>query len=395
MTKGGGDCLVCVVGSVDSYLPVLLAEDDADGGEGAFDGPEGGGAAEVVVDDGPAAGGGPAVVVHPETGSGGVEGATAKVFDVCAHGFAMHEAADVGVGFDVEGADVDAGVVLESGVGQAGVVPGVDGVVVVAPGVVQDFAFFSVGETVAHGGKGIGAEVAAFGHHTALEFAEFSVVAVLEGYGPVVLVTHVVASGGLFVWREGRAGLVVAGGVFLLEDLRESEMKEGVVGVDGALVVAPVPVAAFHLVVAAPDGEAGVLGESADLVAGFGFGVEEEVFVVEGVLGAGVGEILPDDEPVLVAEFVEAFAFVEAAAPDADEVEVGFEGEVDEPFVSFIVDAGDEHVGGNPVGAFEEEGAIVDLEDAVVAGVRVFSLEKFDMTKTDLLGGGGERIFVV
>ena len=50
-----------------------------------------------------------------------------------------------------------------------------------------------------------------------------------------------------------------------------------------------------------------------------GFGILAGV----GVVGAGIGEILPDEDAEFVADVVEVFAFVQSAAPDAEHIKAG------------------------------------------------------------------------
>jgi len=64
-----------------------------------------------------------------------------------------------------------------------------------------------------------------------------------------------------------------------------------------------------------------VASESFNGGGGFGFDSLTEPALV-GVVGAGEHKILPDHEPELVAEAVEAVGFVKSSAPDPDEVYV-------------------------------------------------------------------------
>lgn len=86
--------------------------------------------------------------------------------------------------------------------------------------------------------------------------------------------------------------------------------------------------------------------------------------VVQGLLlrvgGAGEREVLPDQQPLLVAEFVEVVALVEAAAPDADQVDARGERLVEAVGDPLPGDPGGEAVVGDPVDSAYEDGLVVD-----------------------------------
>lgn len=76
--------------------------------------------------------------------------------------------------------------------------------------------------------------------------------------------------------------------------------------------------------------------------------------------GAGKHEVLPDEETEFVAEIIKVLAFVDAPTPDAEEIHVGEGGGADVALIVAAREAGDEGVGGYPVGTLDENGATVD-----------------------------------
>ncbi len=77
-------------------------------------------------------------------------------------------------------------------------------------------------------------------------------------------------------------------------------------------------------VVAAPDGDAGVIAQPLDLVGDLRPHVLQKVGR-GGVEGARKHEVVPDENALLVAEIIETVLLVLPAAPDADHVHVGIE----------------------------------------------------------------------
>ena len=86
----------------------------------------------------------------------------------------------------------------------------------------------------------------------------------------------------------------------------------------------------------------------------------------EGVVGrvkrAGEHEILPHEQPQLVAQIVEILAFVDAAAPDPHHVHVRLDRTAQVALVIGAGQPGDETVRGNPVGPLGEDRPAVDDE---------------------------------
>ena len=58
-----------------------------------------------------------------------------------------------------------------------------------------------------------------------------------------------------------------------------------------------------------------------------------EESIISGVHTAGKHKVLPHQNPVAVAEFVEIIIFVYAAAPDTQHIHIGIDGQTDDPLV--------------------------------------------------------------
>ena len=116
------------------------------------------------------------------------------------------------------------------------------------------------------------------------------------------------------------------------------------------------------LVVAAPERYAGMISQAAHHGLGLLPGLVHEGGIVVRVEGARVHKVLPDHDPVGVAQVVEGLVLVDAATPDAEHIEMGVRGRADELLVALLVDAGEDRVGRDPVGSHGEHPGPVDLE---------------------------------
>ncbi len=176
--------------------------------------------------------------------------------------------------------------------------------------------------------------------------------------------------------RGGARGPETAVGVEAPDDPSQHSLGEPVVVDDiarGVLFRFLVPGdRAERLVVAAPQGDAGMVGELFDLPGYFGLHVGEK-FRARGVQGAGEHAVLPQHDAALVAEFVEIVALVASAAPDTEAVHVRRGRGVEETGGALSGPARGEGVGGNPVCALGEDFSAVHHElesaaDAVLFG---------------------------
>ena len=131
---------------------------------------------------------------------------------------------------------------------------------------------------------------------------------------------------------------------------------------------APVFPAILHLVVAAPQHHAGMLGNAAHLLLGFGLHVVEES-AVGGIEGTAEIEILPHHDAKRIAKVVEVVRLVDAAAPDTQHVEVGFLGRNEQVAVAGTVGTVEhgERVDGNPVGSLHKDGLAIAVEGETLA----------------------------
>src|SRR5664280_2316326 len=134
----------------------------------------------------------------------------------------------------------------------------------------------------------------------------------------------------------------------------------------------PVLVAPEVLVVAVPQDERGVRRQPDHVVPGLGLELEGERFFLR-VGRACQREVLPDHHAELVTRLVEGLLLVQAAAPDAEQVDSCVLGLLHALAVPLRRDAAGEGVVGDPVHATAEDLDAVDREPegcALVVGIR-------------------------
>ena len=167
--------------------------------------------------------------------------------------------------------------------------------------------------------------------------------------GGVVRVVEAAAGGG--------AGRPVVGvrRVGLTQLRQQMAVQAGVI-VPHQLVVPGTPVddAAFHLVVAAQQGEGGVVVQPLQVADGL---LSEFLghFRRQIDVGAGDHKVLPHQQTVLIAQLVEAAVGVVPAAPDPQGVEVGVHGLTDDGFPPPVGDAAEQTVHGNQIRTHGED----------------------------------------
>src|SRR5450830_1219942 len=142
---------------------------------------------------------------------------------------------------------------------------------------------------------------------------------------------------------------------------------------------APVHKAPEVLVAAVPQNQGRVRGQPRDGLAGLGLELAPERVLLR-VGRAGEQEVLPDEDPLLVADVIEVVGLVDAAAPHAQQVEVRAERLVDAAGDAVARDPGEQMVIGDPVGPLGEDRATVDAEgerraDLVGLGVELHGAE--------------------
>ena len=161
----------------------------------------------------------------------------------------------------------------------------------------------------------------------------------------------------------GDAGRVGPGRIELGDDRRQ---QVAVVAVAPGPVAehrwpAPVLVAPDVLVVAVPDHQAGCERQPGHCLARLRLDLVAQRLLL-GVGRAGEQEVLPDEQTQLVGERVEVVGLVDAAAPDADQVDVRLQCVAEPASVAVAVYLGEERVVGNPVHAAHEDQLVVDEE---------------------------------
>ncbi len=125
------------------------------------------------------------------------------------------------------------------------------------------------------------------------------------------------------------------------------------------------------------------MAQAADVFNGFDLEILEKVGVGR-VNAAGKHEILPDQEPVAVAEIVEHVFRVVTAAPNAEHVHVGVHGAFQQPLQHRFGDTRGQRIGWNPVGALGEQAHAVDIEGEFLAPL-IGILAKFDSAQADFV----------
>ena len=106
--------------------------------------------------------------------------------------------------------------------------------------------------------------------------------------------------------------------------------------------------------------------------------------------GAREEEILPDQQSVLVAEFVEILGFVHAPTPYAKHIHVRRCGVFDALLQRFAGDPSEEHIVRNPVGASDIDVLAVD-DESERAAIDVGREVEFDAAESDAFAPGGEH----
>jgi len=115
----------------------------------------------------------------------------------------------------------------------------------------------------------------------------------------------------------------------------------------------------FHLVIAAPEGQAGVVANAPHVLLGLDAHVLQPLGVKGRIRGAGEDEILPHTEPHLVTKIVKVVFLVQSPAPHTQHVHIGVHGVPQRGAISISRHPGGKHVAGNPVGPFGEKGHAV------------------------------------
>ncbi len=339
--------------------------------------------AAAVIEAGPAADG-PSVVQLPVEGPHAVGFETAPVGDGGFDGKALLDLAEVDETGEIHGEAE----IAEHGFGDAGIAALVLLMAFHDGG--GDVEIGGVGKAADHVHGGVGLEPE-FGTEAGFDIAVVVEIAAFVPDGPEMHVAGTIIVPGI---AEGhRAG---RGGGWPPVGTGQHRGKGGFDGAVQAIIADKVAVTILagtieprqgtdKFVVAAPEGDAGVVVEAGRDVAHFGvhFG---EVGGGGGVEVAGKHEILPDHEAQFIAEVVEPVGFIAAAAPDADHVHVGIDGGLQKVVDSVGGDPAGERVGGDPVGTAGKGGVTVDNKAEGAAGGIGFAV-KVDGAQADAAGG--------
>ena len=178
------------------------------------------------------------------------------------------------------------------------------------------------------------------------------------GVAPLRVVEIIpVALGGI-----GAARPVIAFGVQFGGDFGEEFIEDFAVIFPAHLAVVPfiADPALLHFVIAAPEGDGGMMAQAADVIFRFSADIIHKRRVKSGIGGAGEHEILPDADTEFVAQVVENIILIETAAPNAQHVHVGVSGTLNQIPVIFRFEMRGECIGGDPAGAFGEERDVID-----------------------------------
>ena len=127
----------------------------------------------------------------------------------------------------------------------------------------------------------------------------------------------------------------------------------------GTLGDEPAP---LDLVVAAPEGQAGMVAQTAHLLRDLRLHIPGKLLDLDRVGRAGEHEILPHAEAQLVAEVIEDVRLVNSAAPYANHVHVGIGRRLEQRPRQGRRHPRRQRVGRHPVGALREERHAIDLE---------------------------------
>ena len=194
---------------------------------------------------------------------------------------------------------------------------------------------------------------------------------------------------GIAVWQcplsapvgsVGRCMQVLVSGIVFFHILRQELFEKAVVVlfhvVVGLFVIFFVPAPEFYafiyFIIAAPQGEAGMVSQSFNVVFRFLSHVFQET-VIGRVGRACKHEILPYQDAVFIGFFIKFRFFIISASPDAYHVHVGG-GDVFKQFVIvFPCKVGGDYVVGDIVGSFCKQGDAVDFEIETLAHAVIFA----------------------
>ena len=122
----------------------------------------------------------------------------------------------------------------------------------------------------------------------------------------------------------------------------------------------PINPTLFHLVVSAPQGQAGTMAQATCVLDYFFVHILQEIGLPKWIHAAGEDVFLPDKDAILVAEVIKVLGFVKASAPDPEHV-LMHKHCISQDFLKFLPgDAGGEGIRWDPVRAFGEDAHAID-----------------------------------
>ena len=140
---------------------------------------------------------------------------------------------------------------------------------------------------------------------------------------------------------RGGSGPVGRNAVEFVHPVSQSQIEEILVGFQQSFITAD-RVKGVDLVVSAPECETGAVTDPSDIVLYLFTDILKKVRPVERIERTGKDEVLPYQNPVLVAHIVEIFRFIHAAAPDTQHIHAAVTGRFDIEFHIFPTEPGNE-----------------------------------------------------
>ena len=139
---------------------------------------------------------------------------------------------------------------------------------------------------------------------------------------------------------------------------------------------------ADQFVIAAPQRQAGMGRQPADLLARLGAHIVQPGAVGRRIQIAGEHEVLPDQQPAFRTHLVKPVRFITAAAPDPQHVHMRRDRTVQQIGHRLGRGAGGQRIGGDPVRAAHEDFAPVDAEGEAVTD-RISIGQQRDLAQAD------------
>ena len=184
--------------------------------------------------------------------------------------------------------------------------------------------------------------------------------------------------------------------VFLVDDAGNHGFKQADVIVMLLRGLCPFPgfVLHFKLIIAAPEGETGMVAKTPDVLAEF---IVKVLCEGRGELIAGTGKhhVLPDQDALLIAEIIKGIIREIATTPDADAVESGFPGGGEKEIRPFPTLTRQQIILGNIIGTHGKDLKAVHLDGKVLPLKGSIMARKRELLAAALEGQGVFAVVVV